>query len=261
MPHPAGPAHQHAMFNAESTWGTLINLNHNRKDPASNIMCAVADHTQCLLHELRSLTDLPSATSCGPDNSRLSSFPSMNPASMKWNQDLLLHGALKIDVSSRSRRIFMTGETRSYLHMLYCRLLPPPAAGERSLGEVWAAAAAASLPEGERVLPLDEHVKLLTRFSCTPGRFVRDLSERERAQASASGSVMYRKHDSVSIGPLALRRGAWFLCKPGEDEGRSLWFGRVIGILQHEGPDGHSRWCWMRNGTSASGRTRTTGCR
>ncbi|GIL86613.1 hypothetical protein Vretifemale_14883 [Volvox reticuliferus] len=54
-----GPAHQHAMFHAESTWGALININHNRKDPAANIMCAVADYTQCLLYKLRTLQDLP----------------------------------------------------------------------------------------------------------------------------------------------------------------------------------------------------------
>ncbi|GIL93033.1 hypothetical protein Vretifemale_20500 [Volvox reticuliferus] len=236
-----GPAHQHAMFHAESTWGALININHNRKDPAANIMCAVADYTQCLLYKLRTLQDLPAATSCTVDNTHLTDFPIMVSASIQWNQDLLLFSELPISVSSSSRRGFMTAETRSFLHMMYCRLLPPPGVGDRCFGEVWAIAVASRMPGGQSLLEITDHIKLITQFTADPAKFVRGLSQRELTQAANGVSMIRSEQKSVSLGPLTLCPGSWFLCKPGDGEVKSLWFGRVLHILEHVGPDGDSR--------------------
>jgi hypothetical protein len=256
------------MFPAESLWGTLAAWSQRQpKHPAATAFRSACDFAQCLAYCIRQAGSLPGATASWRDTAKLRDFAVLEEARSCWYQDALLLSTPPIRLPSHEDAVSLGARTMLHLHILYCRLLQARNDGSRSYGALWTEAVTQHLQHSARERPPQgaarrrgragaagavedggllelseaEHYALLVRFGM--GRApVSSPTSWERQLMLAATRFEALELGCVDVGPLTLRPGDWFLCRPGPgEEMTSLWFGHVVRILNHRGPDGHGR--------------------
>jgi hypothetical protein len=215
-----------------------------------------ADYEQVTYFKLRQPgVELPAATASCRDNSLPRDLPLLEPVSVKWDPASLLTGDLPLTESTARTPTTLDAYAISHLHMLYCQHLPA-AAALRSWGALWELVAVAYVqqlgqararalrittgPEPSSIqFPQRIHEQLLAAMQRRPEAFVAQLSRREADMLRRGVGPRATSLKSIGVGPLTLRRDSWFLARPAADDG--MWFGKVLRLLSHAGPDGRSR--------------------
>lgn len=253
-----GPLYTVAMFGAESLWGRVGRLARNRKDAASTMIKAVSDIASAAAmvfspHALQSAGIGPSFL----EQSWLGGPPQAAP------EDAVLDaGAAAADggciADGIGRVQVLDGGLLVKLHTMYLSQLGGGALFKRRWDRFLRVLAARVAEGGEGTEGVEvqaggsvafEGSGYARTYMCT--HFPAWLEAQQGATPADRGIVQayrslatVRRFKRLRLGSLTLGVNDWFLSRPSrltEEERASLWFGNILSIFQHKGPDGMDR--------------------
>lgn len=240
-----GPLYPVAMFSAESSWGRVKGLARNRATPASTMLKSTADivaaQEACLVAGIQDgyfNVSYSQPKGWAPENNVLD----------KSKADFTMMGLPKFHMLSINDQI--------KLQDMYLNISTLGFASHdsdlASYRELWSQyldtlqASPSFNPRTKRFNTPAARIAGIVNFET----FAREIEAQQSHLATRMDSGIQVHAMGVRINSITFKKGSWFLARPSflqPNESDMMWFGHVIRVFSHNGPNGSNILLQVRN--------------